>query len=210
MFLKSFKSKLRQFVLRRRFSRGNKIGRGVVFAGDAKMGCGCNIGDRTVIGKEVVIGDHVRIGSRVYLERVTIGGNSHIDSGCICTGHGDGSIVIGRECYVGMNNILDFSDHLEIGDFVHIAGPSTALWTHSSAPMCLNSIPLCEKDRHYRPTAPIRVEDNVYIGGNCTVYPGVTVAHHSIVAPNSAVSKNVESYVMAGGVPAKRIKDIRL
>jgi maltose O-acetyltransferase len=76
--------------------------------------------------------------------------------------------------------------------------------------MCFNSIPLEQKSKKFRPTAPIVIEDNVYIGGNCTIYPGITIGNHSIVAPNSAVTKNVEPFSMVGGVPAKIIKKIDL
>jgi len=111
---------------------------------------------------------------------------------------------------MGIFNFLDWSDNIIIGDFVHIAGPSTGLWTHTSAPMCLNSIPLEEKSKKYRPTAPIVIESNVYIGGNCTIYPGITIGHHSIVAPNSAITRDVLPYTMVGGVPAKIIKKLDL
>jgi acetyltransferase-like isoleucine patch superfamily enzyme len=76
--------------------------------------------------------------------------------------------------------------------------------------MCLNEIPLENKSQKYRPTKPIIIESNVYIGGNCSIYPGITIGQHSIVAPNSAVTKNVSPYTMVGGVPAKFIKKINL
>jgi len=101
---------------------------------------------------------------------------------------------------------LDNSANITIGNFVHIAGPTTALWTHSGAKMCMNSIPLNKANEKYRPVAPIIIEDNVYIGGNCTLYPGIRIKHHSIVAPNSAVTKDMPPYSMFGGVPAIFIK----
>lgn len=143
------------------------------------------------------------------LENLMVADNSFIEGYVICTGHGYGIIKIGRESYIGINDILDWSNNITIGDFVHIAGPSTGLWTHSSAKMCLNSIPLKEKSEQYRPTAPITIESNVYIGGNCTIYPGITIGHHSIIAPNSAVSKDVPPYTLVGGVPAKIIKSLK-
>ena len=63
----------------------------------------------------------------------------------------------------------------------------------------MNSIPLNDKGRDpFRPTSPILIENNVYIGGNCTIYPGVTIGHHSIVAPNSAVTINILPYTLVG------------
>ncbi len=203
----TFLSTYTNFVLR---FKGNIIGRkckisnGVIIKGKVK------IGDNTYVGKDVLLNNGVVIGNNSKIENVEIGENSHIESGVIITGFGVGKIKIGKESYIGIYNILDWSDNIVIGNFVHIAGPSTGLWTHSSAKQALNGIALCDKNVKFRPTAPIIIEDYVYIGGNCTIYPGVTIGHHSIVAPNSTVTKDVESFTMVGGVPAKVIKKIQL
>jgi acetyltransferase-like isoleucine patch superfamily enzyme len=172
------------------------------------MGKNCRIGSNVIIGRAVKLGNNVSIGKDVFFENIEIGDYTSVEGRVICTGYGNGKIKIGRNSYIGIYNVLDWSDNITIGDFVHIAGPSTGLWTHTSAPMCLNSIPLDEKSKKYRPTAPIVIESNVYIGGNCTIYPGIKIGHHSIVAPNSAVTKDVPPYTMVGGVPAKIIKNL--
>ena len=164
------------------------------------------IGKNTLVGDSVVIGKNVKIGRSAILRKITIGNHSVIESFVKCVGTEKGCIFIGSNSYIGVSNILDNSANIKIGDFVHIAGPSTALWTHSSAKMCMNSIPLDKTNENYRPTAPIIIEDNVYIGGNCTLYPGIRIKHHSIVAPNSVVTKDIPPYSMFGGVPAKFIK----
>ena len=164
------------------------------------------IGKNTLIGDGVVIGKNVKIGRSAILRKITIGNHSVIESFVKCVGTEKGCIFIGSNSYIGVSNILDNSANIKIGDFVHVAGPSTALWTHSSAKMCMNSIPLDKATEKYRPTAPIIIENNVYIGGNCTIYPGIRIGHHSIVAPNSAVTKDIPPYSMFGGVPAIFIK----
>jgi acetyltransferase-like isoleucine patch superfamily enzyme len=164
------------------------------------------IGKNVRVGDDVVIGKNVKIGRSAILRKITIGNHSVIESFVRCVGTEKGCIFIGSNSYIGISNVLDNSANITIGNFVHIAGPSTALWTHSSAKMCMNSIPLDKTNENYRPTAPIIIEDNVYIGGNCTLYPGIRIKHHSIVAPNSAVTKDIPSYSMFGGVPAKFIK----
>ena len=165
-----------------------------------------SIGKHSTIGEAVVIGKNVKIGRDAILRKITVGHNSAIESFVKCVGTEKGCIFVGSNSYIGISNVLDNSDNIQIGNFVHIAGPSTALWTHSSAKMCMNSIPLNKASEKYRPTAPIKIEDNVYIGGNCTIYPGIRIGHHSIVAPNSAVTKDIPPYSMFGGVPAKFIK----
>jgi len=186
-----------------------KLGQGVAISRKTKAGTNCRIGINSRLSSNVVLGNNILIGEGVRLGFISIGDNSMLESGVRVVGAGKGRIEIGKECYIGVNNILDSSDNITIGDFVHIAGPSTGLWCHSSAQMCMNSIPLNDKERDpFRPTSPIVIENNVYIGGNCTIYPGVTIHHHSMIAPNSAVSKDVGPYALVGGVPGRVIKNI--
>ncbi len=164
------------------------------------------LGKHCIIGKGVSIGNRVKIGNNVSLRKISIADDSIVESYVKCVGTEKGSISVGSNTYIGISNYLDTSADIRIGSFVQIAGPSTALWTHSGARMCLNNIPLSDMSEKHRPTAPIVIDDNVYIGGNCTIYPGVRIGHHSVVAPNSAVSKDVPPYSMVGGVPARFIK----
>lgn len=202
------KSLFWQTYLRNKFSSGNSLGKRISFSKDLGMGRDCKISDNVTFGRKVKLGSNISIGKDAYIENIELGNFSSIEGRVICTGYGDGKIIIGQNCYIGVSNVLDWSDSITIGDFVHIAGPSTGLWTHTSAPMCFNSIPLEQKTQEFRPTAPIVIENNVYIGGNCTIYPGITIGNHSVIAPNSAVTKDVEPYSMVGGVPARKIKDL--
>ncbi len=196
---------LNKWVIRK-YSKTNSIGRHVYISPGTMIGFGCKVGDRVRIGNEVVLANNVTIGSGLRLERITIWDSSVVEGRVVITGHGGGSVFIGHDAYIGPDTALDFSDRIIIGNYVHIAGLSTGLWTHSSVLMCLNNIPLSDMSEKHRPTAPIVIDDNVYIGGNCTIYPGVRIGHHSVVAPNSAVSKDVPPYSMVGGVPARFIK----
>jgi len=213
MFLGYYKSRIKDFVKQTlglfllRY-RGVNIAKGCRIHKNCDIKKGVYISEHSILHKSVKLATGVRLGSYVVLSRVNVGENTAIESGVKCTGYGDGKIVIGKESYIGINNVLDWSDNITIGDFVHIAGPSTGLWTHSSAKQCHYGKPLQYKEKDLRPTGPITIEDYVYIGGNCTIYPGVTIGHHSIIAPNSAVTKDVPSFSLVGGVPAKLIKNV--
>lgn len=54
--------------------------------------------------------------------------------------------------------------------------------------------------------AQIYIEDNVWIGANCTITKGIRIGSGSIVAANSCVNKNVPKNAIVGGVPAKIIR----
>lgn len=56
-----------------------------------------------------------------------------------------------------------------------------------------------------RPTAPIRVEDDVWIGAHSTVVAGVTIGRGAVVGANSVVTRDVEPLAIVAGVPARQI-----
>lgn len=167
---------------------------------------GATIRGRAVLGPDVEVGSGCTVGEGARLQNVSIGDGTAVEYEVVCLGLGEGRIRIGRESYIGIRSVLDWSDDIEIGDFVHVAGPSTALWTHSSVQQALHGDPLAAKTR--RTTAPIAIGDCVYIGGNCTVYPGVTIGSGAVILPNSAVNRDVPEGVLAGGVPVRVLRSI--
>lgn len=54
--------------------------------------------------------------------------------------------------------------------------------------------------------APIVISDNVWIGRGCAILKGVSIGRHSVIGANSVVTKDVPSYSVAVGSPAKVIK----
>lgn len=205
---RNFRSQIDQWIWISKLRTRIRVGKYCSISKDLVVGKGVRIKSYVNIGDGVQLGDGVTIGANASLSKVEVGRSSEIESGVRITGNGKGKITIGENSYIGIYNILDWSDDVVIGNYVHIAGPSTGLWTHSSARQAHAGIPLKNKNTVHRPVASIKIEDYVYIGGNCTIYPGVSIGHHAIIAPNSAVSKNVNAYEMVGGVPAKSIKYI--
>ena len=55
-------------------------------------------------------------------------------------------------------------------------------------------------------TRPVTIEDDVWIGANAVILPGVTLGKHSVVAAGSVVSRSVPPYSVCAGSPAKVIK----
>lgn len=109
------------------------------------------------------------------------------------------NITVGK-C-VFLNTGCTFQDRggIIIGDGTQI-GQNVTLVTlnHGSVP----------ETRHTTYPAPIVIEENVWIGANVTVLPGVTIGRNAIIAAGAVVTKNVPANTVAGGVPAKTLKCI--
>ncbi|MEH7454701.1 sugar O-acetyltransferase [Gottfriedia acidiceleris] len=110
------------------------------------------------------------------------------------------NIHVGDHFYAGYNcTILDMAE-VKIGNNCMI-GPNVGIYTagHSIEP----------KNRNKSGYAiPIHIGDDVWIGGSCTILPGITIGDNSIVAAGSVVTKDVPSNTVVAGNPAKVIKSI--
>lgn len=56
--------------------------------------------------------------------------------------------------------------------------------------------------------APITIGNNVWIGSNAVILPGVTIGKWTVIGAGSVVTKDVEAYTVVGGNPARIIKKI--
>ncbi len=53
---------------------------------------------------------------------------------------------------------------------------------------------------------PVVIGNDVWIAGNVTIMPGVTIGDGAVIAHNSHVVKDIEPYTMVGGNPARLIR----
>ena len=56
--------------------------------------------------------------------------------------------------------------------------------------------------------APIAIADNVWLSGGVTVCPGVTIGENTVVGAGAVVTRDLPAGVLAGGVPARVIREI--
>lgn len=56
--------------------------------------------------------------------------------------------------------------------------------------------------------APVVIGDDVWVGANATILPGVIIGDCSVIAAGAVVTRNVPSYSVVAGIPARTIKTI--
>jgi len=128
---------------------------------------------------------------------------------------GHGRIEMGSYCYVGDNSKLWSALSLTVGDRVLI-GHNTSIFDSDTHP--LNA---AERHRQYvdiitkgHPAqidlreAPVRIDDDVWIGCNVVVLKGVTIGRAAVVGAGSVVTKDVPPYVIVAGNPARVIREL--
>ncbi len=109
------------------------------------------------------------------------------------------NLRIGDNCHVGRDVFLDLTDRIEIGDNVTISMRCT-FTTHfdpCDAPLVAKRYPVGH--------APVVIEDDVYIGANCTILRGVTIGANSLVGASCLVRSDVPARCVFGGVPGRVI-----
>jgi maltose O-acetyltransferase len=128
------------------------------------------------------------VGERVWISKTF---------GCDC----GKNIFIGDDFTGNFNlTILDIRE-VYIGNHVMI-GPNTLITTVGH--------PLSPKARrgYMAKAAPVRIGNDVWIGGNVTILPGVTIGNNVVVAAGAVVTKDVPDNSLVGGVPARLIREI--
>ena len=55
-------------------------------------------------------------------------------------------------------------------------------------------------------TAPVMIQNDVWIGARAVILPGVTIGQCSVVAAGAVVTKDVPPFTLVAGVPAKPVK----
>ena len=148
-------------------------------------------------------------GSKIYwsarmdtppYRRFWLGEQSVVESFC-CINNAVGDVTIGDHTRIGIHSTI--IGPVCIGSHVHLAQGITVTALNHRYDDKKRRI-----DEQGVSTQPVVISDDVWIGANAVILPGVTIGRHAVVAAGAVVTKDVPDYCMVGGVPAKIIKNI--
>ncbi|MDE6485835.1 MAG: sugar O-acetyltransferase [Duncaniella sp.] len=106
---------------------------------------------------------------------------------------------IGKRTFINMGCSFQDWGGITIGDDCLIGHNCTICTVnHSKSPYRRGDM-VCKR---------VSIGDRVWIGANVTILPGVTIGDGAIIAAGAVVSRDVEACTIAGGIPARKIKDI--
>ncbi|BAK72693.1 DapH/DapD/GlmU-related protein [Arcobacter sp. L] len=117
--------------------------------------------------------------------------------------YGDGEIIVGKNSYISFFSHITMGKGTKviIGDGVSIAH-NVRIYT-----TMLDSEKFIKEQKKEEILKDVVIGSNVLVGTNVYINPGVNIGDNVIIGANSVVTKNIPSNCIAGGVPAKVIKN---
>lgn len=124
-------------------------------------------------------GENINIERKaIFSRKCSIGSNSGIGINCVING----------ECHIGDNVMM---------------GPNCVIYTRNHRIDRLD-IPMCRQgDTEEK---PVTIGDDVWIGSNVIILPGVKIGSHSVIGAGAVVTKDTDEYSIVAGNPAKVVK----
>ena len=111
------------------------------------------------------------------------------------------NIEVGNNFFANYNCVILDVAKVTIGENVMFA-PNVSIYTagHPIHPESRNS--------GYEYGIPVTIGDNVWIGGNVVITPGVTIGNNVVIGAGSVVTKDIPDNVIAVGSPCRVLREI--
>lgn len=111
------------------------------------------------------------------------------------------NIEIGENFYANHNLIILDPAKVIFGDNVFI-GPNCAFYTPQ------HPLDAETRNKGLEYAFPIKIGNNVWLGGNVVVLPNVTIGDNTVIGAGSVVNKNIPPNVIAAGNPCRVIRKL--
>jgi acetyltransferase-like isoleucine patch superfamily enzyme len=176
-----------------------------------KIGEAVNIGhsvccDASPTGNEILIGDRVKLGDNVLITgagtdaRIVLHNGVSLDRGVDLKAHDNGYIEVGEGTYIGPYVCLAGPGSIRLGRNCLIAshvGMYANSHNFSDVNRPINSQGLTCKG--------IEIEDDCWLGSGVKIVDGVRIGKGSVIGAGAVVTRNIPSFSVAVGVPARVI-----
>jgi acetyltransferase-like isoleucine patch superfamily enzyme len=132
--------------------------------------------------------------------KFSLGRRSVVES-YACINNAVGDVVIGDHTRIGLHCTV--IGPVTIGSHVNLAqGITVTALNHNFEDAGLRI------DEQGVSTKAVTIGDDVWIGTNAVILPGVNVGSHCVIAAGAVVTKDVPDHSLVAGVPAKVVKSI--
>ena len=136
--------------------------------------------------------------------RAEIGKGVHFDSGVWIDVLMDGHLKIGDGCAFNLGVFISCFNEVEIG--AHTGVGNGSFISDGMRGFDPDGGPFMKQPMTTK--GPTRIGQNCWIGVNSIITSGVTIGDWCIIGANSVVTKDIPSYSVAGGVPARVLREL--
>lgn len=112
-----------------------------------------------------------------------------------CINNAVGDVTIGDHCLVGLHCTV--VGPVRMGNYVGL-GQGTCVFGLNHVFDDANKYIF----KQGITTSQVVIEDDVWVGANVTILPGVTIGRHSVIAAGAVVNRDIPPHSLAAGVPA--------
>jgi len=135
----------------------------------------------------LLVGNRVRLASTVATLEIGVGPDGVLEIG--------DNVLINYGCSIAATKLVRIGKRCNIGTHVTVIDNSF----HHLDPERRDETPA---------SAPVVLEENVWLATRVVVLPGVTIGANSVVGAGSVVTHDIPPNVLAGGMPAKVIRPL--
>jgi acetyltransferase-like isoleucine patch superfamily enzyme len=137
-----------------------------------------------------IIGTNVYIGDNCQIQNSKIGNHTYFNNNCSIN-----NCEIGNFCSIASNVQIALGNH-----------PTHFVSTHPSFYSNNKGFKTFANKMYYNEFLNVKIGNDVWIGSDVKIMGGVEIGDGAIIAAGAIVTKNIPSYTLYGGIPAKFIK----
>ena len=111
------------------------------------------------------------------------------------------NIEVGDNCLINYNCTFIDVAKIKLGNFC-LLGPNVSIYTAG------HPIHPAPRNGNYTYGVGVELGDNVWVGGNTVICPGVKIGSNSVIGAGSVATKDIPAWTVAAGNPCRVIREI--